>query len=132
MTGRGRTSLGLAFTLALAGCATQTGWAPTVDPHNDPNANRISADMAECQRLAQHASGGTGTETLKGAAVGGLIGAAAGAAIGAAVGNAGQGAAIGAATGGIGGAAHKGYGAEDTYQRAYRECMRGRGHNVIN
>lgn len=132
MIGKGLTLLALTFALALSGCATQTGWAPTVDPYNDPNANRISQDMAECKQLALHASGGTSSEALKGGAVGGLIGAAAGAAIGAAVGSAGTGAAIGAATGGIGGATQKGYGSEETYQRAYRECMRNRGHNVIN
>lgn len=132
MIGKGITSLGLAFALALSGCATQTGWAPTVDPYNDPNANRISADMVECKQLALQASGGTSTEALKGGAVGGLIGAAAGAAIGAAVGSPGTGAAIGAATGGVGGAASKGYGSEENYQIAFRQCMRNRGHNVIN
>jgi uncharacterized protein YcfJ len=63
---------------------------------------------------------------------GGLVGAAAGAAIGAAFGNAGRGAAVG----GVGGALTQGAGrarqSEQQYQRAYVNCMRQRGHRVIN
>jgi len=122
----------LCSTLAVAGCASVTGWTPTVDPYNDPNANRISADTVECKQLASQSSGWTPGETAKGMAVGGLLGAAAGAAIGAAVGDPGTGAAIGAAAGGVGGGAHQGYNAEQTYQSAFRTCMRNRGHNVLN
>lgn len=118
--------------MALAGCASQTNWAPTVDAYGDPNAARIQADLMDCRQLAQQAAGGTAAETAKGAVVGGLLGAAAGAAIGAAVGNAGAGAAIGAATGGMGGAAKQGFGAENDYQRTYSNCMRNRGHHVLN
>jgi len=118
--------------LVLSGCASYGTWAPTVDPYGDANANRITADTAECQHLAKQASGGTANETLKGTVVGGLFGAAAGAAIGAAVGNPAGGAALGAATGGMGGAAHNGYNAEDQYKRAYTSCLRNRGHNVVN
>lgn len=118
--------------LLLTACASQTGWTPTVDTYNDRNAYRLNQDMAECQQLASHASGGTAKETAIGAGVGGLVGAAGGAALGAIVGNPGTGAAIGAAAGGIGGAAKQGFSAEDTYKNAYRSCMRQRGHNVIN
>ncbi|MEN8259607.1 MAG: hypothetical protein ABFS02_03300 [Pseudomonadota bacterium] len=125
-----------AFTvLILAGCATYGNWTPTVDPYNDPNANRIQQDLAECRQLALHASGGTTTQTVQGGLVGGAIGAAAGAAIGAAVGGgrgAGRGAAIGAATGGFGGGVHQGMSAEQQYKYAYIRCMKYRGHNVIN
>jgi len=47
-------------------------------------------------------------------------------------GNPGAGAAIGAAAGGIGGGATTGISADDQYKRAYINCMRGRGHNIIN
>jgi outer membrane lipoprotein SlyB len=116
--------------LSFAGCASTTGWMPTVDTYGDPNASMISANMADCQNIAKQASGWTPTETGKGALVGGLLGAAAGAAIGAAAGHPGKGAAIGAAAGGIGGGTYKGAAAEDNYKRAYRDCMRRRGHNV--
>lgn len=121
----------ISASLLLSACASQTGWTPTVDPYNDPNAYRINQDMAECERIASQSTS-TVTDTAKGAAVGGLIGAAGGAAIGAITGDPGRGAAIGAAAGGIGGAAHQGYSSNDQYKNAYRSCMRQRGHNVVN
>ncbi|GAB6141189.1 hypothetical protein JCM14076_19180 [Methylosoma difficile] len=117
--------------LLLSACASQTGWTPTVDSYNDPNAYRISQDMAECKELASHASGGTASETAIGAATGGLIGAAGGAALGAIIGNPGTGAALGAAAGGIGGGATQGLSSEAKYKSAYNNCMSGRGHRVI-
>ncbi len=122
----------LVSALVLTGCATQTGWTPTVDPHGDPNAANIERDKMDCSNLAHQASGNTAAETGKGALIGGAIGAASGAAIGAAVGSAGTGAALGAAMGGLGGAAKMGFGAEEDYKKAYTNCMRNRGHNVIN
>ncbi|HEY8037803.1 MAG TPA: glycine zipper family protein [Methylobacter sp.] len=116
----------------ISGCYSQGGWTPTVDAYNDPNAYRINQDMAECKDLASHASGGTAKETAIGAGVGGLIGAAGGAALGAVIGNPGTGAAIGAAAGGIGGGAKQGFDSEDNYKRAYANCMRNRGHRVVN
>lgn len=122
----------VASTLLLSACASQTGWTPTVDPYNDRNAYRINQDMAECKQLAGQASGGSVKETATGAAVGGLIGAAGGAALGAIVGNPGTGAAIGAAAGGIGGGAKQGLQSDDQYKRAFNNCMRQRGHNIVN
>lgn len=128
-----KTLISLAAAVALAsGCATTTGWTPTVDTYNDPNAYRLGQDMEECKAIASQASGGTLKETATGAAVGGLIGAAGGAAIGAITGNAGKGAAIGAAAGGIGGGAKQGIETNDRYKNAYRSCLRQRGHTVIN
>lgn len=118
--------------LLLTGCASQTGYRPTVDTYNDRNAYRINQDMQECEQLASQASGGAVKESATGAVVGGLIGAAGGAALGAIAGNPGTGAAIGAAAGGIGGAAKQGIQSDDTYKRAYNSCMRQRGHNVVN
>lgn len=122
----------IALICELSGCATQTGWAPTVDSYNDRNAYRLNRDAYECQQLASQASNGTVKETAIGAGVGGLIGAAGGAALGAILGNAGTGAAIGAVAGGIGGASKQGVQAEDNYKRAYSSCLRQRGHTVIN
>lgn len=119
-------------TLVLAGCYSQGGYVPTIDPYNDPNAYRINQDIEDCRQLAQQSSGGsTVKETAVGTGVGALIGAAAGAAIGAATGNAGKGAAIGAAAGGFGGGAKQGFQNEDRYRYAYNQCLAGRGHNVI-
>lgn len=120
------------YIFLLSGCASQTGWTPTVDPYGDPNAYRLGQDQAECQYLAQRAAGGLAEETAKGAAVGGLIGAASGAALGAISGDPGTGAAIGATVGGFGGGAKQGFQSEERYKRAYIECMRHRGHYVLD
>ena len=74
MTTYTRISL-IAGSLLLTACASQTGWTPTVDTYNDPNAGRLNQDMQECQQLAEQA-GSTAKETLTGAAVGCLVGAA--------------------------------------------------------
>lgn len=116
----------------ISGCYSYGGWQPTVDTYNDRNAYRLNQDMAECKQLALQASGGTTSETAKGAAVGGLLGAATGAVAGALAGSPGTGAAIGAAAGGGIGAAKQGFGSESTYQNAYKNCLRSRGHNVLN
>lgn len=115
----------------LCGCATYTGWQPVVDTYNDPNASRLQQDMADCQMLAKQA-GSAGMEAAKGAAAGGLLGAAAGAAIGAVAGNPGGGAAIGAAAGGLGGGGHQALSGDEQYKRAYINCLRDRGHKVVN
>ncbi|HZP40806.1 MAG TPA: glycine zipper family protein [Candidatus Binatia bacterium] len=128
MMGRGFIVLA---SLALAGCASMGGYRPTVDPYNDPHKERLAQDEAECRRIAEQ-SAGTAQKTVVGAAVGGLIGAAGGAAIGAAAGNPGMGAAVGAATGGVGGGGYEGLSAEERFKRVFRNCMRNRGHNVLD
>lgn len=126
-------SLVLVSGLFLGGCASQGNWTPTVDPHGDANAGRIEADKVECKQLATEASGGTAQEAGKGAVAGGLIGAAAGAVLGAATGsNIGTSTAIGAAVGGLGGAGTQGLSAEESYKKAFINCMRNRGHSVLN
>jgi len=118
--------------LLLTACASQTNWSPTVDPYGDPNAYRLNQDMNECKQLASSASGGTAKEAMTGAAVGGLLGAATGAALGAISGDPATGAAYGAAIGGMGGGAKQGFSAEETYKRAYNNCLRHRGHYTVN
>jgi len=118
--------------LLFSGCATRGGYEPTVDPYGDPRADRIGQDLYECRSLAYQSSGDTASNTARGTVIGGLIGAAAGAAIGAAAGDAGTGAAVGAAAGGFSGGAKEGFNTEEQFKRAYQNCMRGRGHNVID
>src|SRR5262249_37542610 len=118
----------------VAGCAEYGGYRPTVDTYNDPHPQNVSRDAAHCRELARQASGGTTAQAATGGRVGGLIGAASGAAIGAAAGggNAGRGAAIGGAAGGLGAGTYKGVEADANYKSAFRNCMRNRGHNVID
>lgn len=121
----------LASAIVANGCATYSGWQPTVDPYGDRNPAMIPQDTEQCKALAQQA-GSVGSETAKGAAAGALIGAAGGAALGAIYGNPATGAATGAAIGGIGGATKQGVEGDDNYKRAFINCMRNRGHNVVN
>ena len=85
--------------------------------------------MAQCNLAS--AALGVAKESAIGAGVGALIGAAGGAALGGALGNAGTGAALGAAAGyrrriKAGSAIRK------SYKHAYNNCLRQRGHKVVN
>ncbi len=123
----------------LLGCAQQSGYAPLVDIRDDPNANYLSRDLQECQQLAEQAAGNTATEIISGASFSAIIAAMLGAAIGAVngvfSGHAGSGAVIGGATGAIsgaiGGAIGQGFEADAHYRQAYKNCLIGRGHRVL-
>ena len=123
-------STGLA--LLWAGCVTQQPWTPTVDTFGNSQAQYVSRDMEQCRNLAHQVSGNATSQAARGAVTGGLVGAAGGAALGAAFGNAGRGAAVGAAAGGIGLGAARASQSETAFQQAYVNCMRQRGHNVLN
>jgi outer membrane lipoprotein SlyB len=118
--------------MLVSACATQQPWTPTVDTYGSSRAQYVSRDMEECRNLAFQVSGHAPDQAVRGAVTGGLVGAAAGAAIGSAFGSAGRGAAVGAAAGGIGMGASRASQAEQAFQRAYVNCMRQRGHTVIN
>src|SRR5262245_57572989 len=117
--------------LAAAGCA-QDSWSPTVDTFGNSRAQYPSRDMEECRALARQSSGSAGGEAARGALVGGAVGAAGGAAVGAIFGAPGRGAALGAAVGGIGRGAQQAASSEEQFKRAFSNCMRSRGHNVID
>jgi uncharacterized membrane protein len=114
------------------GCASRSSWTPTVDTYGDNRAQYLTQDMEDCRALAQRAAGGAVEQTAKGAAIGGAIGAAAGAVIGAIVGAPGQGAAIGATLGGVGGGTRRAADSDADFRRAYSNCLRERGHRVVN
>ncbi len=118
--------------LFLAGCASQSQWSPTVDTYGNSRAQYLSRDMEECRALARNASGSTAGGTAQGAGVGALIGAAGGALIGVAAGRPGTGAALGAAGGALGGGVAGNRRTESQFKRAFSNCLRERGHNVIN
>ncbi len=122
----------LVVAIALAGCVNQNTWSPTVDPYTDPNAARLGTDEAQCRQIANQSAGSSLQQTGKGALIGGLLGAAAGAAIGAAAHDPGMGAAIGAAAGGFGGGAYEGTKSNQGFQQVYTNCLRERGHTVLN
>jgi hypothetical protein len=120
------------FLFATACTAQSGGWTPTVDTYGSSRAQYLSRDKWECRQLAMETSGSTGGSAARGLLRGGAVGAAGGAALGAALGNAGRGAAIGAAAGGVTGGASSAGASEQQFQRAFSNCLRRRGHNVIN
>ncbi len=126
----------LAATLGLplfcAACVTQQPWTPVVDTYGSSRSQYLGRDMEECRALAFQVSGNAPAQAARGAVTGGLVGAAAGAALGAALGNPGQGAAIGAAAGGIGMGARGAHQSEAGFRQAYINCLRQRGHRVLN
>lgn len=131
--------LALSFAIAmLSGCATtsQTQWTPTVDTFGNSRAQYLSRDTEECRALAMRASGSISEQTSQAAVTGGLLGAASGAAIGSIAGgsrsSAGRGAALGGVTGAMASGARASAQTEAEFQRAFRNCLRQRGHNVIN
>ena len=115
----------------LSACVSQTQWTPTVDTYGNSRAQFVTRDQQECRQLAMQVSGSSTGQAARGALAGGLLGAAGGAAIGAGAGSAGRGAAIGGAAGGIGTGAVRGVQSNQAFQRAFAQCMRNRGHNVL-
>ena len=116
--------------LAITGCAQTTGYRPVIDTYGDQRTMYLQQDLAECKQIANQSSvaKGIAADGLTGA----LIGGAGGAALGALIGNPATGAAAGATVLGISGAAKGGIEANDTYKRIYRNCLRNRGHRVLD
>jgi len=121
----------LLVALVFSGCATHGGYRPTVDPYGDPRADRIGQDLYECDGLAYQASR-LEESTARGAIVGGGIGMIGGAILGSLSGRPVEGAMIGATAGGLTGGVGEGMNADQRFIHAYRNCMRNRGHNVID
>jgi outer membrane lipoprotein SlyB len=118
--------------LVMSGCESTSQWSPTVDTYGNSRAQYLSQDMEECRALARDASGDTTEQTVRGAGFGAMAGAAGGAIIGAMVGRPGRGAALGAGAGAAGGGVFSNRQTEQQYKQAFSNCMRERGHNVIN
>ncbi|MCH2184234.1 hypothetical protein MK280_00015 [Myxococcota bacterium] len=115
----------------VAGCVSQNSWTPTDDTANDPKAAELAQDEAECRELAKKGAA-SGKHTAEGAAEGAAVGVLAGAALGAIGGDPG----IGAAAGATGGAATGGVAmARDSnadFKRIFTNCLKERGHPVLN
>lgn len=123
----------------LTGCATtsQTQWTPTVDTYGSSRAQFLTRDTEECRALAMRVSGSTSEQAAQAAVSRGLVGAASGAAVGAVLNrDSWRGARRGAAVGATAGALSGGFGTaaqtDAAFQRAFNNCMRQRGHRVIN
>jgi outer membrane lipoprotein SlyB len=125
-----RLSTVLAISALISGCASVSGWHPIVDPRLDQHPDTVQRDMLECKSLADQASDIT-KEVAMGAGVGAVTGAAGGAAIGAVAGSAATGAAGGAILA-IPAGLWKGYESNEDFKRAFKTCMRQRGHTLVN
>jgi hypothetical protein len=136
----------VAIVVALAALAAPVGAQQLfVYPANGQSPEQQNRDMGECHNWAVQQSGFNPYQTSGSTQAGGVLrGAAGGAAVGAVggaiAGNAGRGAAIGAASGGlIGGIRQHSrstqqssnlQSAQNSYLRAYRACLQGRGYTV--
>ena len=114
----------------VTGCASMSGWHPIVDSRMDQHPETVSRDMVECKTLAEQASDVT-KEVALGAGVGAVTGAAGGAAVGAIAGSAATGAAAGSILA-IPAGLWEGYQANENFKRAFKTCMRQRGHTLVN
>ena len=115
-------------TIAVLGCQTYT---PVVDPASVRNDDKYYRDQAECRAIAQQGAPNW-KNTAKDTVVGGAVGTGAGALIGTIAVNTVSGLAYGAVIGGLAGGAKGVYDSEKGYEQIYKNCMRGRGYNVLN
>lgn len=113
---------------AALGCQTYT---PVIDPGSVQNSDRYYRDQAECRAIAKQGAPNW-KNTAKDTVVGGAVGTGAGALIGTIAGDTVSGLAYGAVIGGLAGGAKGVYDSEKGYEEIYRNCMRGRGYNVLN
>ena len=123
---------GLMPIVLVSGCASYGNYTPAVDPYGDVRADRIDQDLYECRGLARQANEYSQDETAHRAITGGFWGALIGGLFGAAVGEPGAGLVVGTTVGAVSGGLQGEMNAEQRYVWAYRNCMRNRGHNVIN
>jgi outer membrane lipoprotein SlyB len=105
--------------LLLMGCAAHPD--PIIDTKG-VNMEQYQQDLEECQTFAEP------IQTEVGAEKGAAAGAAVGGATGAVTGNAAEGAGIGA----IAGAARSAQLNEREKQQVVKNCLKGRGYNVLN
>jgi outer membrane lipoprotein SlyB len=110
----------LAFIVLLAGCQT---YNPVIDPRSVGNEDAYYRDQ-------QGAPGWK--DTAKDTVIGGAVGTGTGALLGTIAGSTVSGLAYGAVIGGLAGGAKGVYDSEKGYEQIYRNCMRGRGYNVLN
>ncbi len=114
--------------LIFFSCASYT---PVVDPQNVRNQDRYYRDQAECKNIASQNTSTT-KNVAKGTVIGGAVGAGTGTLLGVITGHTVTGLAAGAVIGGVAGGAKGAYDSDKNYETIYRNCMRGRGYNVLN
>ena len=114
--------------ITFVSCAT---YNPVVDPASVRNDDKYYRDRADCRALAE-ANTSTTKSVAKDAVIGGAVGTGTGALLGTIAGNTVSGLAYGAVIGGVAGAAKGVYDSNKNYETIYRNCMSGRGYDVLN
>jgi uncharacterized membrane protein len=127
----------LALSITLTACATARSIQPIVFQGPGFDHARYQADLADCYRMVDEQSPGTGSAAGVAAKTvgGGILGAVAGTVIGAAAGSPGRGAALGSAiggtAGGVGGYAGSEREKRQVYHRAVTQCLALKGYTVM-
>ncbi|MGP0630421.1 hypothetical protein ACTRW9_11975 [Nitrospina sp. 32_T5] len=121
----------LILSFIVSGCASYGSYKPVIDPKTGSSPQTLEVDLKECKAIASQAAE-TVEEAGKGSVVGGAIGAFFGGLLGFITGNPVRGASTGAVIGGGVGGVQGGVSAEEKYKRVYRNCMRNRGHTVLD
>lgn len=116
--------------LLLSGCASVTQYKPIVDTYGDTRATFLTQDTVECEQIAKQVS--VAKDVVAYGATGALVGGAGGAAYGALFANPAIGAAAGAIGSSLAAATYGGFQADERYKRVFRNCLRGRGHKVLD
>lgn len=117
--------------LSMVGCASISGYKPTINEKADKNFSTASQDLAYCQELASATAGYTkdgAFDSLTGAAYGAAMGGVLGATVTAPAGPA---AIAGLGVGGVTGLFYGMYDADETYKRSYNSCMNQLGHAIL-
>ena len=128
-----------ASVLLLSACATgpmsqRASWQPLVDTAR--SGDGWYKDRHECQQLADQGAMQSQIQAEKqmwnGVLGGALLGAGLGAALGGVGGYAGRGAAYGSILGTAAGAGSATHDATTEYKQVFRNCLHGRGYQVLN
>lgn len=114
----------------ISGCASYSNYQPVVDVSNNANNVNLQKDMVECRQLAEQASNNPdATRNIIGSTI---LGAGLGSLAGLAFSAPAQGAIIGG-VGSVGiSGAREAINSDNQFKQAYINCLRSRGHNVIN
>ena len=114
----------------ISGCASYSNYQPVVDVSNNANNVNLQKDMVECRQLAEQASNNPdAARNIIGSTV---LGSGLGALGGLAFNNPAGGAIVGSVAGlGMSGA-REAINSDNQFKQAYINCLRSRGHNVIN
>lgn len=123
----------LPLILLISSCASSTigGYNPVVDPQSVEDTAEYNNDVTDCRAIA---SGNTNTaaSVAKGGLISGAIGTATGTLLGLIYGDTVRGLTTGAVIGGVSGGVGGAVNSQREYEAIFKNCLRGRGYNILN